>query len=127
MKLPKFSPRQRNILLLSLGIAAAMGLYCIAALWGWGLPCLFYQLTGLLCPGCGNSRAALALLRLDLSAAFSCNLLFPLEFFYILWVYAHCCKAYLKGKRFSYQPPCPVMDIIVLVAIVIWGVVRNLL
>ena len=127
MKMPTFPHRQRNILLLCAGILAAATAYCIAAYNGFGIPCLFHQITGLLCPGCGNSRAALALLRLDIGTALSCNPLFPLEFFYILWVYGHCCKAYLKGKRFSYTPTHPIMDILILAAIVIWGIVRNLI
>ena len=40
---------------------------------GWRLPCPFYELTGLYCPGCGTTRMCLALLRLDFSAAFSAN------------------------------------------------------
>lgn len=127
MKLPTLSWRGRNVLLLSAGIILAGLLYGIAAMHGFGIPCLLRTFTGLLCPGCGNSRAALALMRLDFAAAFSYNLLFPLEFFYLIWVYVHCCKAYLKGKRFSYKPPYPIMDILILAAIVIWGIVRNLL
>ena len=125
MKIPTLSRGRRNILLLSAGIIIAGLLYGIAAMHGLGIPCLLYKFTGLMCPGCGNSRAALALLRLDFAAALRYNLLFPLEFFYILWVYVHCCKAYLKGKRFSYQPSCPVMDILILAIILLWGIVRN--
>ena len=127
MKMPVFSRRQRNILLLSAGVLLFLALYCIAARSGYGLPCLFRQLTGLSCPGCGNSRAALALLKLDPAAAFSYNLLFPLEYFYLFWVYAHCCKSYLRGKRFSYTPPCPIMDILILAAILLWWIIRNVI
>lgn len=127
MKLPTLSRRGRNVLLLSAGIIIIGLLYGTAAMQGFGIPCLLRTFTGLLCPGCGNSRAALALMRLDFAAAFSYNLLFPLEFFYLVWVYVHCCRAYLKGNRFSYKPPYPIMDILILAAIVIWGIVRNLL
>ena len=86
-----------------------------------------YKVTGLLCPGCGNSRAAMALLGLDIRRALEYNLLFPLEFFYIAWVYFFCCRRYLKEGRFSYQPPCIAFDIFVLSLLVIWWVVRNLI
>ena len=125
MKKNTLSRRGRNIMLLSAGIIIAGLLYGIAAAGGFGIPCLFYKFTGLMCPGCGNSRAALALLRLDFAAALRYNLLFPLEFFYLFWVFIHCCKAYLKGKRFSYKPPYPVMDILILAIILLWGIVRN--
>lgn len=51
---------------------AVLGL-CAAYLAAWtffGLPCLFRSLTGIICPGCGMSRAVLSALRLDFSQAF---------------------------------------------------------
>ena len=38
-------------------------LVCRWLLRGGGLLCLFHELTGLYCPGCGSGRAALALLH----------------------------------------------------------------
>ncbi len=40
---------------------------------GWGIPCLFRLATGLQCPGCGVSRMCMALLQLDLAAAWQAN------------------------------------------------------
>lgn len=40
---------------------------------GWAVPCLFHAVTGLKCPGCGVTRMCLALLRLDLGAAWAAN------------------------------------------------------
>ena len=59
----------------TVGLLILLGL--LYALWGsltrlW-LPCPFHLLTGLDCPGCGVTRMCLALLRLDLSAAWSAN------------------------------------------------------
>lgn len=36
-----------------------------------GLPCLFHEMTGLPCPGCGMTRAIVALLHGDLAQAFT--------------------------------------------------------
>ena len=47
--------------ILALGTASALLLLAILIVLaknGIGLSCLFYQITGLQCPGCGNSRAA---------------------------------------------------------------------
>ena len=37
------------------------------------IPCVFYTVTGYLCPGCGTTRMAMALLRFDFVKAFSYN------------------------------------------------------
>lgn len=42
---------------------------------GWGIPCIFYKITGRYCPGCGITRMFLALGRLDLRGAFQSNVL----------------------------------------------------
>ncbi len=118
--------RRIHVLLISLGILAAVILLYILFFNGIGIPCLFRKLTGLLCPGCGNSRAAMALLRLDLRSALGHNLLFPLELLYLGWVYFFCCRQYLHGKGFSYRPPCVAVDIAVLLLLLLWWIVRNL-
>ncbi len=41
-----------------------------------GLRCVFYELTGLYCPGCGSGRALYALMHGDWKGAFSHNVLF---------------------------------------------------
>ncbi|MBQ8724634.1 MAG: DUF2752 domain-containing protein [Oscillospiraceae bacterium] len=47
--------------------------YIITQLTSFRLPCPFFTLTGLLCPGCGITRMILSLAKLDLRAAFSYN------------------------------------------------------
>lgn len=126
MKHKTLSHRRRNLLLAGAAAAAAAAVLFLLARQGIGIPCLFRLVTGFQCPGCGNSRAVLALLRLDLQAAFGYNYLFPLEFFYLGWVAFHCCKAYLRGNPFAYRPACPWLDIAVLTAVLLWWPLRNL-
>ena len=127
MKQNRFSRRHRNLLLLALGALSVAGILVLLAQNGIGIPCLFRKITGLQCPGCGNSRAVLALLRLDVAEALRYNLLFPVEFFYLGWVVFHCCRRYLRGKGFSYTPPLPWLDICILIAVLVWWLVRNLI
>ena len=108
-------------------VLLAVGVFVWLAGLGIGLPCLLQKYTGLLCPGCGNSRAAISLLKFDFMGAFAYNPLFLLEFGYIFWVYCVASRSYWKGGRFSYQPPWPVADAVVLVAVLAWGILRNLL
>ena len=124
---PTFTKRHFHLLLGALAAIAAVGLVYILARHGIGIPCLFLKLTGFQCPGCGNTRAALALLRLDIAAAFGYNPLFALEFAYLLWLLLHCAKSYLRGGRFSYTPPALWLDVAVLLVLLAWWVVRNLL
>ena len=64
--------------LVGFGVPAALAAGLIWFLRGGHLLCVFYELTGLYCPGCGSGRALTALLRGDVAAALSFNLLFTL-------------------------------------------------
>lgn len=56
-------------------LLVGLAYYVFVRLTGWGIPCVFSLLTGILCPGCGISRMFMALLRLDFYAAFRYNAL----------------------------------------------------
>ena len=56
------------------GIALIIGIYFILfTIFGIGLKCPFYEVTGLQCPGCGITHLVLCLLRGDIGGAFSYN------------------------------------------------------
>ena len=61
--------------LVGLGAPALLFTLCLTLRRGWHLFCLFHELTGLYCPGCGSGRAALALLRGHVGEAFAYNAL----------------------------------------------------
>lgn len=121
----EFYRRVRNIVVLSLVLFSIGIVLLILAKKGIMIPCVFNKFTGLECPGCGNTRAVIALARLDFKKAFFYNPIFPLEFFYIGWVYVIASINYMKGKCFSYQPPIKLMDIIFLAVFLLWGIIRN--
>lgn len=127
MKYAQVIKKHQRILLIHGGLLLLAVLLYLLAQQGIGIPCLFRSVTGLLCPGCGNSRAALALLRLDIPAAMAYNPMFPVEFLYLLWVYLLCWHSYRKGTGFTYRPPVKAVDITLLAVILLWGVLRNLL
>jgi hypothetical protein len=55
------------------GIAAVGLTYLLAVPNEYKIPCVFNYATGLQCPGCGLTRASLAILRGDIQAAFNFN------------------------------------------------------
>lgn len=63
-------------LLLGLGAPAAIALVCLGVYSGrLSVPCVFYETTGLYCPGCGSGRAIYALLHGRVREAFFDNML----------------------------------------------------
>lgn len=93
------------------------------------VPCLFLLLTGLDCPFCGGSRAAGALLHLDVATALDHNafavlVVLPL----VIAVLVGMVREEL-GYAAGFWPAGPtgtVLGYALLVAVVSWGVVRNL-
>ncbi|MBR5516197.1 MAG: DUF2752 domain-containing protein [Clostridia bacterium] len=89
MKFKTETPTQRlKKVIHETGIVILIGLlyYLFIKIVGRGLPCIFYETTGLLCPGCGASRMCMALIRFDFKAAFHYNpaLLFGLPIIIML-------------------------------------------
>ena len=66
---------QRIALLVGLPILIALA--CAYVYYGLhGLRCVFYELTGFYCPGCGSGRALYSLMHGDWRSAFGYNCLF---------------------------------------------------
>ncbi len=73
---------RRNLVILVI----YLGLLVFWVIMGW--PCVIRWVTGVPCPGCGLSRACLAVLRLDFGAAFRYHPMFwsfPLLLLYALF------------------------------------------
>ncbi len=69
---------------------------------GKGIPCIFFKLTGLQCPGCGMTRAMVEIGKGHFRAAFQYNALsltvFPVLCIYMLFRLVH--TEMNKGKEF---------------------------
>ncbi len=91
---------------------------------GAGIPCLYYTLTGFLCPGCGISRMFLALLRLDLAAAFFYN---PAVFLLLIYWNVIAVSCLLERLEFLRKKAFLFWSLGVSVAmLVIFGILRNI-
>ncbi len=63
-------------------------LVVVALFYTLRISCIFQTIFGIACPGCGMTRALLAVLRLDIEAAFRYHPMFwsvPLLYFYFLF------------------------------------------
>ena len=99
------------------------GLFCART--GRGIPCILHELTGLDCPGCGMTRAVLALARLDVAAAFGYNAIWPIILGYLLWVGLGVSNAYVKRGEILHLPGKTRMHAVILAVILVFGVLRN--
>ena len=94
---------------------------------GQGVPCLFYELTGLYCPGCGSGRSIVALLQGRYWEAFRQNvLLYPMgvpALLVLLHEYVRLVFPRLKLKPISVPQPVAVGCAAVLF---LFAVLRNI-
>ena len=88
------------------------------------IPCVFYELTGLYCPGCGITRCLIAIIKLEFVQAFRYNMLafilLPLFIFiaikkYYCWILNKQCS--LFSNRFY---------IVLAIITVLFGILRNI-
>ncbi|MBQ8514912.1 MAG: DUF2752 domain-containing protein [Ruminococcus sp.] len=109
------------LLILVLGVVY----YAVIRLTPFRIPCVFYEVTGLLCPGCGVTRMMESLIRLDFAAAFGWN---PV-LFCLLPVWAVSYIVYLAARPGCLQQNGWLFRVIAygsIVVLLIFGVVRNL-
>ncbi len=93
----------------------------------WFPGCLFYRLTGFLCPGCGMTRATHATLHGNLAAAFRFNplgmILFPIALTGVIFDLI----AWVKGKPLPIKfRLCGIWPWVIVAAILVFWVLRNI-
>ncbi len=118
------SIRKKIILIYGIIILAGAAYTVMIHITGFGLPCLFNHFTGLLCPGCGTSRMALAAMHLDFAASFRYN---PVAFVsVIVWVTVSiCCFA---GRPVIFRRSKTLLTILYadILCYMIFTVIRNI-
>ena len=93
----------------------------------WLPKCTLNSLTGLYCPGCGNTRATRALLNGDLAGAWHQNAAFVVALPFLTWGAARLWIAWmfpgkLKPLPFSWKYH---YSVILIVLVILFGVLRN--
>lgn len=116
---------QKKILIIYGAILGAGVLYAFLILHTpFRIPCLFREVTGLQCPGCGTSRMALALMRFDIPAAFAYN---PVAFFsFPAWFLISICAFIGRSKALRSSKNLLRILYINIVVYMIFAIFRNL-
>lgn len=87
--------------------------------------CIFHEMTGLSCPGCGSQRAIHALLNLDLGGALGSNAFLVLSLpFMALLVFAWLMRRRIPG--FYARLGSRVVIWSVFAVIILWWITRNI-
>lgn len=82
-----------------------------------GIPCVFHELTGAYCPGCGITRSLASILQGDVYQAFRFNaLVFIIAPLYLLYMYTYK-RQYIKFSK-------SLMSVILIITI-LFGILRN--
>ena len=118
--------------------AAVAGVLCACALAGasylyfhdpyqYPLPCMFYFLTGLYCPGCGAGRACRALLQFRFAEAFCYNPVFVILLPFIgVYFVARMADWVITGGNHIDKKISVRLLVVVLILVVLYGVLRNI-
>ena len=93
---------------------------------GLAVPCIFRTLTGWLCPGCGITRASLSLIKGNVQASFSYNPFLYIAGPCIIYLIVRGDLNYIKKDTYRLCTADTVLIYILIVAALIFGVVRNL-
>ena len=93
---------------------------------GAGIPCVFYQITGFYCSGCGASRALRSVLHLDFYQAFRYNAIFTLALPVLAAYFCALCFSYIRFGRDKISEKIPMKFVWVLIAAaLVYGILRN--
>ena len=104
---------------LLLVILILLGYYFLNIYFHFSIPCMFYKLTNLYCPGCGITRMLFSLIKLDFYQSFRYNpLVFILLFVYLIFKMV----CILENKNIKIPE---YVYYIILVILIIYGILRN--
>lgn len=93
---------------------------------GFAIPCIFYRITGLQCPGCGVTRMCLSLMRFDFVSAYHYNKLLFIISPVIVFIITQQIYRYIRFNDAKTTKAQTAILILLVVLLVIWGILRNI-
>ena len=115
--------RVRN---LAIVLAVLVGYALVCHFTAFRIPCPFYTVTGLKCPGCGMTRMCMDIMHLDFKAAYLENRAIFVTLPVLGWFLGYNALRYvgvIKGERL--KKPTEIIGWCLVAVYVIFGFVRN--
>lgn len=89
------------------------------------IPCLFFELTGLNCPGCGITRMLTRFLQFNFAEGITFNYFLGFTLPIIIFIILMMSYYYIYNKKYSKW--FNILLYIYLAALIIWWIVRNII
>lgn len=104
-------------------IAGVIGLIAIKSKYGHGIPCPYFELTHLYCPGCGATRMLVAICNGNMYQAFRYNALLFISMPAVIIVYIYQSIYYIMNGKLSNH----INNVLTIyfILLVVYGVIRN--
>ena len=108
-------------------ILILIGYYFLNKNYHYRIPCIFHEITGLYCPGCGTTRLIFALLEGHIKEAFNYNRLVFILLPFIISYYIYYSYLYIFNKKDNIIYKIPNIYIYILLSItILFGILRNI-
>ena len=91
---------------------------------GFAIPCLFYKVTGLQCPGCGITRMILAVSEQDPKAALQANAFLFLTSPFLMFLLIYNAYKWVRNEKIGTKTEA--FAAVYCVGLIIFGIIRNL-
>jgi len=116
---------RRVVLAAALFVCAGL-LYALAVkIFHGGIPCVFHEITGLKCPGCGITHAMMCLLHFDFEGFIKANLFAPLIVIFLMTAFVSTSVKYIKTGVYRLSAVNSFIEVSFLISFIAWGFVRN--
>ena len=104
-----------------------IGYYFLNKNYHVAIPCIFHEITGLYCPGCGTTRLIFALLKGNIDAAYNYNRLVFIMLPFIILYSLYMIYLYIVNKEDKILNRIPKsFEYILIFIILLFGILRNI-
>lgn len=117
---------RKKIAYSGLALLACLGYYALLVYFQIGIPCIFYKVTGFMCPGCGVTRMIRSAANLDFASAFRYNPVIFVTSPILLYFIGKTYLCWLLNKKQKEKWWEKVLLYFVIVLLLGYGILRNI-